>query len=104
MPSLAACQKDKWRCICPENTRGHRAGACLFAAISNMVAHGSQQRNQRRRCPKVYEVGNTYVITPTIDGATLANYTVNAVTANLTITARPITITANAGQTKAGMQ
>ncbi|GAB2459527.1 hypothetical protein GCM10011375_09400 [Hymenobacter qilianensis] len=45
-------------------------------------------------------VGSAYVITPTISGEALANYTVNPVPANLSITARPITITAASDLTK----
>ncbi|MER2998157.1 MBG domain-containing protein [Pontibacter populi] len=42
----------------------------------------------------------TYPIVPEVTGATLANYTVVKNNGTLTITERPITITADAGQTK----
>ncbi|MBC6610420.1 T9SS type A sorting domain-containing protein [Hymenobacter sp. BT507] len=44
-------------------------------------------------------VGNGYVITPTVSGSTLDNYTVKLVTATLTITPATLTVTAN-NQTK----
>ncbi|MBD1396047.1 T9SS type A sorting domain-containing protein [Pontibacter sp. JH31] len=78
---------------------GNENPAFTAAVVSGAVSGESFSVSASSDANASSAVGD-YSIVPTVTGATLNNYTVTPQNGTLTITARPITVMANAGQSK----